>query len=109
VKPADPLSEVVRRVTERELQSMAISTAQLAGWRHYHAFRSDRSPVGWPDLALLRGSELIFAELKTMSGRLTTAQEQWLAELARVETVEAYLWRPADAAAIRARLLRAPR
>lgn len=59
--------------------------ARFYGWRVYHTHRSDRSPAGFPDYVLVRGVELIFAEIKVDRGspRVTVAQaaarEPWLA------------------------------
>lgn len=105
----DARLEMLARVSEREFQETVINDAQLGGWKHFHAYSSKRSPAGWPDLALLRPPDLIFAELKDMVRRVTPNQDVWLTGLAQVETVETYVWRPSDMARIRARLLRAPR
>lgn len=83
--------------------------AQQLGWLGYHTHRSDRSPAGFPDLVLVRGPRLIFAELKRQarSAKPTPAQEEWLDRLGVVEravadanatvaSVEVYLWRPED-------------
>lgn len=50
--------------------------------------------MGWPDLALLRDSRLVFAEVKSLRCKVTPAQETWLQALARVPGVETYVWRP---------------
>lgn len=66
----------------------------------YHTHDSRKSRVGFPDLTLVRGSRLIFAELKgdTEYGRRgpTLGQRQWLAALEAVPNVEVHLWRPQD-------------
>ena len=52
-----------------------------------------------PDLCLVRGRRLIFAELKTEKGRLTPAQEAWLEAFKALRStapIEVYVWRPAD-------------
>jgi hypothetical protein len=54
------------------------------------------SERGWPDLAMVRPPHLVFAELKSESGRVTVHQERWLALLAGCPGVETYLWRPSD-------------
>jgi hypothetical protein len=60
------------------------------GWRT--AVSADG--VGWPDLTLVRGEQLIFAELKSDRGRLTDQQQVWLEVLGKV--AEVYEWRPCD-------------
>jgi len=62
----------------------------------FHPFDSRRSTPGWPDIVLVRPPSVIFAELKTATGRLTPAQRTWLDALDGCPGVEAYLWRPSD-------------
>lgn len=78
--------------------------AKLMGFMHYHTHRSDRSEPGFPDCVMVRGSRLIFAELKRdnaaprvrkdvaeqhppwLRGRaITEAQASWLEALRIVE------------------------
>lgn len=100
------------RFTEAHFQQQVMNLATLHDWSTYHA--PDNRPgrngrvqtvvAGWPDLTLVRGESLIFAELKTQTGRVSKAQERWLETLGRVPGVETYLWRPSDLDAIHARL-----
>lgn len=62
-------------------------------WLIYHTHNSKRSEAGFPDLVLVRGERVIFAELKTMKGKVTPDQNKWLAALRRAER-EVYVWRP---------------
>jgi hypothetical protein len=66
------------------------------GWLGYHTHRSDRSPAGFPDLCLVRGRRLVFAELKTdaAASKPTVEQIRWLDHLAGTTDAEVYLWRP---------------
>jgi hypothetical protein len=92
------------QMTEAELSDNVIELAHLFGWRvaHFRAARTAhgwRTPVaadgaGWPDLTMVRGGQLIFAELKSASGKLTDFQQIWLDELGKVGT--AVVFRPAD-------------
>ena len=60
----------------------------LAG-AFYHTFDSNsRQAKGFPDLCLVRGKRLIFAELKTDTGKLTADQEAWLIALGAVPGLE---------------------
>lgn len=95
-----------RAIPERDFQQQVLDYARLCGWRAYHAFDSRRSEPGFPDLVLVRGDRLIFAELKTLSGRLEASQLEWLNELGAVETVESMCWRPGDWAEIEETLKR---
>ncbi len=82
-------------MTERQLQAAIVDTARLLGWRAYHTHDSRRSEPGYPDLTLVRGRRLIFAELKTAKGRVAPGQQTWLDELSNARA-ETYLWRPDD-------------
>jgi hypothetical protein len=72
----------------------------LFGWTRYHTFLSVRSAPGFPDLVLVRPPRLIFAELKSETGKVTDAQQAWLALLEACPGCEVYTWRPADLPAI---------
>lgn len=92
-------------MTEKELERIVKDAANLFGWARYHTHRSDFSPAGWPDEALCRPPRLVLAELKGEKGKPSPAQQDWLDRLGQVETVETYLWYPADVDTI-ARILR---
>ena len=117
---------------EAAWQYTVVGVARLYGWRIFHApaggkgGRADREQLpegrGFPDLVMVRGPRLVFAELKTRTGKLGPGQEEWLHAFAVVgdaveslrlaalaanggalplachppASVEAYLWRPAD-------------
>lgn len=114
-------------MTERQFQQQVLNLATFYGWRAYHTHDSRRSQPGFPDLVLIRGPELIFAELKTAKGRVRTEQAEWITDLSRVHVavhnaraaaerlatptlelpaVDVYLWRPADFDELHARLAR---
>ena len=80
---------------EKQFQAQVITLAQLNGWMHYHTYLSKRSPHGFPDLVLVRGERVIFAELKSQYGRLRQDQRKWLEALTPTGN-EVYLWRPSD-------------
>jgi hypothetical protein len=96
----------VRAESEAAFQQALTNMATAFGWRWYHTHRSDRSVRGFPDLVLVRGTRLIFAELKTDKGVLSSHQQEWIDALATVASadisanVAVYLWRPADWPAI---------
>ena len=91
---ADTMPTEMPSMTEREFQAQVIQYAGLAGWMIYHTYDSRRSQPGFPDLVLVRGRHVIFAELKTDKGRVTPDQQHWLNSLEDVEFVDARLWRP---------------
>lgn len=84
--------------TEKEFQASVIELARVNGFRDYHTHNSRHSAAGFPDLVLVRGDRLIFAELKTERGRVSEAQRAWLDDLTAVALacsgVEVYIWRP---------------
>jgi hypothetical protein len=92
-------------VSENAFQQAVIDLARWAGWSCYHTLRSTGSTAGYPDLTLVRGDVLLFAELKSQHGRVTPAQATWLAALREVTHVESTVWRPGDWDVIERRLL----
>ena len=91
--------------TEAEFQAQVVELATLCGWAHLHVRRSigkgqrwttATNLTGWPDLLLWRGpGEIIAAELKTDTGRVTDEQTAVLESLATAG-IETHVWRPAD-------------
>lgn len=71
--------------SEHEFMKHVMAYAKLRGWQCYHTHISKRSAEGEPDLRLVRGGVLIYAELKReKGGRLSEAQKDVLHELAYV-------------------------
>jgi VRR-NUC domain-containing protein len=97
---ADNGTSVKPLETEADFLGWVRDLAHLRRWRTYHTLRSKGSESGFPDLVMVRGGRLVFAELKTASGRLTGDQSDWLHTLELVPLVEIYLWRPRDREAI---------
>lgn len=84
-----------RAVSEAAWQAVIVKYAQLHGWVVWHDNDSLRNDAGFPDLVLVREGRLIFAELKTETGRIRTAQHAWLS-LLKHTAAEVYVWRPSD-------------
>lgn len=83
------------RWKEEPFQVEVLRLAHDNGWTHrYHTYRSDRSASGFPDLVLVRPrtNQVIFAELKSMRGKLSPSQEDWIAALRECALV--YVWMP---------------
>lgn len=98
-------SRVQRLVqSERAFRQQIVQLAQLRGWAVYWTWTSIHSPAGFPDLVLCRPPRLVVAELKTVTGQVTPAQQDWLVALGACTAVEAHLWRPADWALVDATL-----
>lgn len=88
-------------MSERQLLEAVRNYAQLLGWLCYHTYDSRRSEPGFPDLVLVRGGRLIFAELKAEGKYPSRGQKKWLAELGDVArysmgNVAVEVWRPSD-------------
>jgi len=81
-------------VSERQWQQQVLELATLYRWTWYHTHDSRRSPAGFPDLVLVR-DRVLFVELKTDRGRLTTEQLRWQNELYHAGA-EVFVWRPGD-------------
>lgn len=80
-------------MTERELQDAIVQTARVLGWRVYHTHDSRHSAAGYPDLTMVRNGRLVFAELKSATGKASEAQQEWLRDL-RLSSAEVYMWEP---------------
>jgi hypothetical protein len=100
---------VSTRLSEKHFQAQVLRLAKLSGWLTYHTFDSRRSAPGFPDLVLVKPPAVLFAELKSASGRLRPEQGAWLESLRGCESVEARLWRPGDWRAIETLLCRRER
>lgn len=82
-------------LTEKAFTQMVIDLAHYLGWMSYHTHDSRHSEPGFPDLCMIKDGRIVFAELKTETGKATPQQEHWLKELSKCNT-EVYLWRPSD-------------
>jgi hypothetical protein len=92
-------------LTEKEWQAQVLQLAKLCGWKKaFHVYDSRRSHTGWPDLVLVR-ERLVFAELKTETGKVSPAQWEWLDALGYAGA-EVYVWRPSDLEQVAATLRR---
>jgi hypothetical protein len=92
-------------LTERDFQRQVCELATIRGWSYLHiraARTADswRTPIsgplgkGWPDLVLVRGSQLIAVELKRDGAKTTPDQERVLKLLE--EAIPVFTFRPAD-------------
>lgn len=91
-------------MTEDQFQKQIIDLAHLYSWKIAH-FRPALTEKGWRtpvsadgagfvDLVLVR-DRVIFAEIKSKSGRLTDQQRDWGVALLAADA-EYYTWRPSD-------------
>lgn len=95
----------MQAMTERQWQRFVMDLASLNGWMVAHfrpaltAAGNWVTPVsgdgkGFPDLVLVR-ERVVYAELKTDTGRLSLEQELWLDALSAAGA-DARVWRPRD-------------
>jgi hypothetical protein len=88
------------KITEKVFQEQVRKAAIVTGWRLYHTWNSFRSTEGFPDLVLVhpKKARLIFAELKSETGKVSDTQQQWLDDLSVLIPfgVEVYMIRPSD-------------
>lgn len=103
--PATGVPAAILRETEAQFQAKVIQWARLNGWMHYHTHDSRRSPEGFPDLVLVRPPEIVYVELKSEKGKLTTRQQVWIGALEACGQ-ETFVWRPSDWPFVEARLRR---
>ncbi len=85
-------------MSEAELQAAVVESARLLGYLVMHIRDSRKSiGVGFPDLVMVQKTtgRVIHAELKSATGRVSAAQQEWLDALRRGGR-DVYLWRPAD-------------
>jgi protein-disulfide isomerase-like protein with CxxC motif len=93
-------SDLILRLSEKDFQQRIIDRARALGWLVYHTHDSRRSAAGFPDLVLARNGQMVFAEVKAEKGRVSDAQEEWLAALRHNPYHQVYVWRPSDLADI---------
>lgn len=79
--------------SEKELQSAVLEYMGWRSWLVYHTHDSRRSQPGFPDVVGVKGSRLVFIELKTEKGKLRAEQKEWLDRLVKAHD-EVYLVRP---------------
>jgi len=82
-------------MTEKQLLEAIRQLAEWSGYLAYHTHVSRRREPGFPDLVLVGHGQVIFAELKSAAGALTTDQARWRDKL-RVCGADWRLWTPAE-------------
>jgi hypothetical protein len=85
-------------MSEDQLLSAVLELAALRGWLRYHVRNSRagivQGDVGFPDLVLCRGQQLLFVELKSGKWQPGPAQRRWLDALAETRKAEVWVWWP---------------
>ena len=87
-------------LSEKDLQEQILAEAETYNWLVFHDNDSRRNNAGVPDLVLVKGGKIIFAELKRESKRAKLRDDQvvWIEELKRASSknVMVAVWRPSD-------------
>ena len=95
---------IIIEESETAFQHRVTQLAEDLGWEWLHIGRVGKYVAngakgtlgsGWPDLTLLRGSRLVFAELKAQKGPGPSVTQKLV--LGRLSmAAESYVWRPSD-------------
>lgn len=102
----------IPEASEAQFQQQIMQLAATCGWDAHHirpgkygsVYKTDGLP-GMPDLLLIgqRGQGILFAELKTRTGRVSKEQELRITQLLQ-NGCEVHIWRPQDLERIMQRL-----
>jgi hypothetical protein len=83
-------------MTEHELLRAVLDLCAESGLHVFHAYDSRKTVgKGFPDLVVASPRKVIYVELKSPTGRLTTDQRIWYYQLTAAG-VTYHLWRPVD-------------
>ena len=83
--------------SEADFLQSVLELAKLKGWLCFHSYDSRKScGAGFPDLCMVRISRLVYAELKSEKGKVTTAQQEWLSALEATGKCEVYTWKSSE-------------
>jgi len=85
---------VTQYQTEKDFSQAVVDYARTQGWEVWRTWRSKHSPPGEPDLRLVRPPRVVFAELKSMKGKLSEHQVRARNLLEQCGGVEYFLWQP---------------
>ena len=92
-------------VSEAQWESTVVQYARVRGWRCFHVPKVQNvdgnyltvvsaDGAGWPDWQFVR-DRIVYAELKTMTGRMSKKQKSWMVSL-RAAGAEFHVWRPSS-------------
>jgi hypothetical protein len=86
---------IASQMTEAKLQETVRQLCKNLGLFHYHPFDSRRSEPGWPDSVVIGYGGIIFRELKSERGVVSTDQRQ-VGHMIRAAGGSWGVWRPSD-------------
>lgn len=82
-----------RNITkEHELDNTLTEYCKLVNLLHYHTHDSRRSNPGFPDWTIVYGSIIVFVEMKSDTGRLTSDQGKWINTLRQMNPDGVKAW-----------------
>ena len=81
------------KTSEKDFRQMVCELARLLKWEYYFTWLSIHSPSGFLDLVLVKPPQIIFVELKTDVGKLSSNQKRWI-ELLEACGCDVRIWRP---------------
>lgn len=79
-------------LSEKQFQAHLITYAKACGWKVYHTYDSRRCEPGFPDLVLVR-ERVLYRELKSEKGRLTSTQKEW-GDVLTAAGADFKVWKP---------------
>lgn len=82
-------------MNESQFQQKVTDYCDWLRLRWYHVNDSRKDKAGFPDLVIVGPSGVIFAELKSTSGKVSAAQNDWWRDLT-IAGAAAFIWRPED-------------
>ena len=89
---------IISHINEKAFQTIVITTARENGWMVYHTYDSRKSEPGFPDLCMVKNGFIMFVELKTDKGKVTSTQRQWIEQFLihqnRCQNSIVEIWRP---------------
>ncbi len=85
----------IAAMSEHTFQGLVVGLAEAHGWEVYHTADSRKSQSGFPDLCMVRGPKLCFAELKREGQEAEDDQTRWMTKLARTGA-DVFLWQPSN-------------
>jgi hypothetical protein len=82
--------------SEKKFQAEVEALAKENGWLCYHTWLSIRSTAGFPDLVMVRGNRVVWAELKKQKSKKPGPEQLAWRDALRGAGQEWFLWKPAD-------------
>lgn len=79
---------------EDQFQEKVLDLCKWLGLKAYHTYDSRRCEPGFPDLVIVGKHGMVFAELKSTTGKVSLAQQEWLEAISH--HARAVVWRPED-------------